>query len=160
MNRPTRGFPSILAALCLALALLSSTAVAGAADVHYTKESLPEFEAQLNGGQIQAATFNKRVRSLRLTLKNGDHKLVIYKAHESPALEAKLKAKHVAVAVLAKAQAEKEAKEKPVHHKTPLHRGWRGDRRDRDRGAACWSSTGVADGTEPRRRTPSALGAQ
>jgi hypothetical protein len=117
MKRPIRWFRSVLA-LCLGLALLSFPAIAGAAEaVHYTKESLPEFEAQLNGGQIQAATFNKRIRSLRLTLKNGDHKLVIYKAHESPALIAKLKAKHVAVGVLAKGQAEKEAKAKPVHHK-------------------------------------------
>lgn len=105
-------------ALCLALALLTSAAGAGAAeDVHYTKESLAEFETQLSGGQIQSATFNKRIRSLRLTLKNGDHKLVIYKAHGSPALMAKLQAKHVPFTVLAKAQAEKEAKEKPVHHK-------------------------------------------
>jgi predicted phage tail protein len=117
MNRPIRWFRGALA-LCLGLALLSGPAIAGAAEaVHYTKESLPEFEAQLNGGQIQAATFNKRVRSLRLTLKNGDHKLVAYKAHESPALTAKLQAKHVAISVLAKNQAEKEVKAKPVHHK-------------------------------------------
>jgi hypothetical protein len=118
MNGSTRGLRAVFGALCLALALLVPAAGAGAAeDVHYTKESLAEFESQLSGGQIRAASFNKRIRSMRLTLKNGDHKLVIYKAHQSPALIARLQAKHVPVTVLAKAQAEKEAKEKPVHHK-------------------------------------------
>lgn len=109
---------AMLATLCLGLALLVSAASAGAAeDVHYVKETLPQFEAQLSGHQIEVATFNKRIRTVRLTLKNGEHKLVIYKAKGSPELIAKLQARHVPVTILSKAAAEQEAKEKPRHHK-------------------------------------------
>jgi hypothetical protein len=117
MHTLTKRFTSISIALFLILALLSPGVGAVAAAVTYTKEKLPEFETQLSGGQIQAATFNKRIRSMRLTLKNGEHKLVIYEKKGSPALIAKLQAKHIPVTVLAKAEAEKEAKEKPKHHK-------------------------------------------
>jgi type IV secretory pathway VirJ component len=101
----------------LLLAALAPARASAAEDVHYTKETLPQFEQQLRSAQIQAATFNRRVRSMRLTLKNGEHVLVIYKAKQSPELISKLQAKRVPVTVLSKAAAEKEAKEKPVHHK-------------------------------------------
>ncbi len=104
-------------ALALLLGILAPAGAGAAEDVHYTKETLPQFEQQLRAAQIQAATFNRRVRSMRLTLKNGEHVLVIYKAKQSPELISKLEAKHVPVTVLSKAVAEKEAKEKPVHHK-------------------------------------------
>lgn len=120
MSRLARGPQSALA-LLLALVLSSAIlapAMAGAAEaVHYTKETLPQFEQQLSSGQIRVATFNRRVRSVRLTLKNGEHVLVVYKAKQSPELISKLKAKHVPVTVLSQTAAEKEAKEKPVHHK-------------------------------------------
>jgi hypothetical protein len=117
MHTLTKRFSSISIALFLTLALLAPGIDAVAANVTYTKEKLPEFETQLSGGQIQAATLNKRVRSMRLTLKNGEHKLVIYEKKGSPALIAKLQAKHIPVTILSKAEAEKEAKEKPKHHK-------------------------------------------
>jgi hypothetical protein len=98
--------------------LLTAAASAGAAEVvHYTKESTAEFEQQLSAGQIQTAVFNKKLRSIRLTLKNGDHVLATYLPRHSAPLEAKLRAKHVSVSVLNEALANKEAKEKPVHHK-------------------------------------------
>lgn len=118
MNRSIRGLRSIIAALCLTLALLTAAASAGAAEaVHYTKESLSQFEGQMNAGQIQTAVFNKKIGSIRLTLKNGEHLLVHYGKGAAPSLEAKLKEKHVAVTVLSQAAANKQAKEAPVHHK-------------------------------------------
>lgn len=118
MNRPTRGLLGTLMGLCVALALLTSAASAGAAEaVHYTKESMSEFERQLNAGEIQTAVFNKKIRSLRLTLKNGDHVLVHYPKRGSHPLEAKLTAKHASVSVLDEAAANKEAREQPKHHK-------------------------------------------
>ena|ERR1017187_10467791 len=118
MNRSIRGLWSTLAALCLTLALLTAAASAGAAEaVHYTKESLAAFERQMNTGQIQAAVFNRKVGSIRLPLKNGEHALVHYPKHDAPPLEAKLKAKHVAVTQLSEAAANKELKEAPKHHK-------------------------------------------
>jgi hypothetical protein len=84
--------------------------------VHYQKESLQEYEKQLAGGQIQAATFNKKVRSIHLTLKDGRHALVKYAKGQEPAYAAQLRAKGVPVTILQPAQAAKEAK-KPVKHK-------------------------------------------
>jgi hypothetical protein len=102
----------------MAFALLTAAASAVAAEaVHYTNESLAEFERQMNAGQIQAAVFNRKVRSIRLTLKNGEHALVHYPKRDAPPLEATLKAKHVAVSQLSEALANKELKAKPVHHK-------------------------------------------
>jgi ATP-dependent Zn protease len=118
MNKPTRGLLGTLTGLCVALALLTAAAGADAAEaVHYTNESLQEFERQLSGGQIKAATFNKKLRTIRLTLKNGEHLLVKYPKRHSAEEQARLKAKNVAVSVLSQAQANKEARERPKHHK-------------------------------------------
>jgi hypothetical protein len=118
MNRPTRGLPAALLALaiCLALPLLAPAANAAEGAVTYHHVSLAQFEAQLAGGRIHAATINKRVRSARLTLNNGQHMLVKYLPHQEPQFIAKLQAKGVAVTVLAPSQAIKQAK-KPVKHK-------------------------------------------
>jgi hypothetical protein len=118
MNRSIRRLWSALAALCLTVALLSVPASAGAAEaIHYTTESIGAFEQQMSSGQIQTAVFNRKVRSIRLMLKSGEHVLVHYTKGHAPALEATLKAKHVAVSRLSEALANKELKAKPVHHK-------------------------------------------
>jgi hypothetical protein len=119
MIGPTRAFLpriAIPALLCLALA---PAAPAGAAEgtVHYVKESLAEYEHQLSSGQITAATINRRVGSVRLTLKGGEHFLVHYGAHEEPKVAAALAAKSVPVTVLKPAEALREAKKVPVKHK-------------------------------------------
>jgi hypothetical protein len=106
----------VISALCLGLALPASSALA-AGSVTYTKESIPAYEAQLASGQITSATFNKRIRSLHLTLSNGQHVLVHYGPHEHEKLEAALRAKGVAVTIEGKTEATKEASSKPVHHK-------------------------------------------
>jgi hypothetical protein len=119
MNRQTRAFQGVFAVLCLALAVLAAPASVGAAEVvvHYTKESYPTFEAQLNGGQVSAVTFNKRIRSMRVTLKNGEHVLVVYPPHQAAAEIAKVEGKHVHVTVLTPTQAKKETPKVTAHHK-------------------------------------------
>jgi hypothetical protein len=121
MIRPTRPSPVIktflsLAAMSLGLLLAAAPSLAAETTVHYQKESLQEYEKQLAGGQIQAASFNKKVRSIHLTLKDGRHVLVKYGAGQEPTYVARLQAKGVPVTILAAAQAAKEAK-KPVKHK-------------------------------------------
>jgi hypothetical protein len=86
-----------LVALCVALALPAGVF---AATPTYKKESKQAYEAQLNKGEIASATFNKPVRSLRLTLKNGKHALYTYPKKGSAALEEALAAKGVPVTQL------------------------------------------------------------
>jgi hypothetical protein len=117
-----RASPAKKSALLLSLivlACLSAGAVSAAAEttIHFTKESLQAFEHQMAVSEIQAATFNKRVRSLHLTLKNGQHVLVHYGPGEQKKLQEELTAKSIPVTVLKPAQAQKEAAKTPVHHK-------------------------------------------
>jgi hypothetical protein len=124
MIRSTRRSPAIKIVLCLScisLALLLQAAPSLAAEgtptkVRYTRESLQEYERQLAGGQIQAATFNKKVRSIHLTLKDGRHMLLKYGARQEPKFAAQLRSKGVPVTILTPAQAAKEPK-KAVKHK-------------------------------------------
>jgi hypothetical protein len=119
MIGPTRAFlPRIAlpALLCLALALPAAMASA-AEGTHYVKESQAEYEQQLAGGQIAAAAINKRIGTVRLTLKNAQHFLVHYSAHQEPTIAAALAAKKVHVTVLKPAEQIAEAKKVPVHHK-------------------------------------------
>jgi hypothetical protein len=117
-TRPSAAIKTFLSLGCMSLGLLLAAAPSPAAEgpVHYQKETVQEYEKQLAGREIQAATFNKRVRSIHLTLKDGRHVLVRYAAHEEPKYAAQLRAKGVPVTILAPAQAAKEAK-KPVKHK-------------------------------------------
>jgi len=118
MISPRRESPSIgravrscLLALCLLAAF--AAAQAGAQEVvHYQRESFPAFEGQLNAGQIETATFNKKAHTLHLRLTDGRHVLVSYPSHEEPQLAAKLEAKGVVVHV-----AKKKKATKAVHHK-------------------------------------------
>ncbi len=124
MIRPIRAFKLSRIAVgiaCVAfLCALAGAATAGAEStttIVYTKESKPAYEAQLAGHQIQSATFNKKIRSLHLTLKNGTHVLYRYGAHEEKKIAAALKAGGVPVSVLTKSAATAEAAKKPVKHK-------------------------------------------
>jgi ATP-dependent Zn protease len=113
----TPGSRTALALLALALTLAGAPALAAEGTVKYEKESEAAFAQQLAKGEIQSASINKRLRTVRLTLKDGRHVLARYAAHEEPTVAKRLKAKHVPVTILGKAAAEKEAKKKPVHHK-------------------------------------------
>jgi hypothetical protein len=109
MRRLRRAPRIALAAGCLTLALAPAAAPAA---VHFQHESFPEFEKELAGGQIHAATFNKKAHTLHLSLNDGRHVLVSYPSHEEPQLAAKLQAKGVPVAVEKKKAKAKAA----VHH--------------------------------------------
>ncbi|MCW3030512.1 MAG: hypothetical protein JWM66_645 [Solirubrobacterales bacterium] len=119
MNRPIAAFTSLALALCLASAPLA--AVASAAEegtIVYTHESEAQFQAQLAAKKVKSVIVNKRLRTLRVTLVDGTHVLASYPKHQEPQTVQRLKADGVAVSVLAKASAEKQAKaKKPVHHK-------------------------------------------
>jgi hypothetical protein len=91
--------PAALLAVCVALAL-PAEGLAAAATPKYTKESKQAYESQLRKGEIAEATFNKFVRSLRLTLKDGKHVLYSYPAKGGPQIEGELKAKGVTVKAL------------------------------------------------------------
>ncbi len=118
MNRPTRALTSVVLAVCVALSLLAPAAIAAESTITYQHESEGAFAQQLAAKQIQSAIVNKRLRTLRLTLKDGRHVLAKYPKHQEPVMVAKLKARGVTVTVLAKSDAEKEAKtKKPTHHK-------------------------------------------
>ena len=102
----------------MCLAGISLMFAAGATALAPTpRESQTTYEQQLAGGQIQAVTINKRLRTLHLTLKSGRHVIATYAPHEEPQQAAKIKAKGVAVTVETPAEAELELKSKPVHHK-------------------------------------------
>jgi hypothetical protein len=121
MIRPSRRSPAVKTFLCLAciglgLLLAAAPSLAAEPTVHYQKESLQEYEKQLAGGQILTAAFNKKVRSIHLTLKDGRHVLVKYGAGQEPTYLAQLRAKGISVTILQPAQATKAAK-KPVKHK-------------------------------------------
>jgi hypothetical protein len=122
MIRSTRPSPAVKIALslvCLALAVVLQAAPSLAAEgaVHFQKESFQEYEKQLAAAQIAEATFNKRVRSIHVTLKDGRHMLVHYAKGEEPKLLAQLQAKGIPVTIEKPAQAAAEAKKIPVHHK-------------------------------------------
>jgi hypothetical protein len=115
-----RGIASVAAALCLAAAgpLASVASAAEETPIVYAPESEATFAQQLAAKQIESVIVNKRLRSLRVTLKDGSHVLVKYPKHQEPATVAKIQAKGVTVTVLSTKEAEKQAgKDKAHHHK-------------------------------------------
>jgi hypothetical protein len=92
-----------VALLCVTcLCLIAGTGVAAAkkgseAGIHFTTESTQAYEQQLASGQIQAAKFNTKARSMHLTLADGRHMLVKYPPHGESKLVAELKAHGVSV---------------------------------------------------------------
>jgi ATP-dependent Zn protease len=112
-----RATPLLLTLSSLALILLALAASGAHGAVAYQDESFPEFESQLKAGQIHEATINKRLRTVRLTLKDGRYVRAKYAPHEEPHVLRELKEHHVAVSVLSTAQAKKEQGKRPVKHK-------------------------------------------
>ncbi len=104
-------------AALLVCTLLLLPVAAAATPPAYQPESLATYEQQLAGGQIASVTVNKRLRSLRVTLKDGRYVLAKYKPKGEPEAVASLQAKHVPVTVLLPAQAKAEVPKKAVHHK-------------------------------------------
>jgi hypothetical protein len=112
------GCAALLASLCLLVAAPAAVA-AEETPVKYIHWSKAEYEKGLAAGEITAATFNRRARSVHLTLKNGQKALIKYGKGEEPAYAAQLAAHHIPVTVLkpAAAQAEFKKEPHPVHHK-------------------------------------------
>lgn len=117
MNRLTRALAGLALAACLGLGLLAPGALAAEAKTDYAHESEAAFEQQLASKQIRSAVVNKRLRTVRVTLKDGTHVLGRYPKHQAPQTIARLQAQGATVTVLAKKQAEQEAGKKPKHHK-------------------------------------------
>ena len=118
MSAPTRmRVLMTLAVLCLALSAGTSGAFAAEATAKYTDESKQAYEQQLAAGEIAEAVFNKRIRSVHLILKNGQHFRYLYAAKGEPAIRAALTAKHVPVTILSPEAAKKEAGKAPAKHK-------------------------------------------
>jgi hypothetical protein len=112
---PTRKIAFLLACLSCALLIPAGLAAGAEATVTYQHESLLEYEKQLAAGKIQAASINKVVRSLRLTLKDGSHVLAKYSKGEEPKVKHAMQAKGVPVTILSHSVAAKEAKKSPKH---------------------------------------------
>jgi len=124
MNRPVRAslttILSLLAAALACAAMLSPAAASAettTTTVHYVKETQQDYERQLAAREIKEAVFNKRIRSLHLILKNGQHVLFIYPPKHEPQLSAQLKQHGITVTVLTPTEAKKEAGKPAVHHK-------------------------------------------
>jgi hypothetical protein len=123
MIRTTKMSLTSRIALCLALLAclsLASAALASGAEsttIKYAPESFATYQQQLAAGKIKAVTINKRVRSLRLTLKDGSYHLAKYNPHEEPKIASDLQAKGVEVTVLQPTEAAKEVKKASVKHK-------------------------------------------
>jgi hypothetical protein len=101
MNRVTTAPTGIKIAVllaCLACAApISAASAAGiTAGIHFTPESIAAYEHQLASGQIRAATFNTKVRSVHLTLADGKHVLFHYAPHGEAGVLSALKAKGIA----------------------------------------------------------------
>jgi hypothetical protein len=107
----------VLLSLALALSALLAAGAGAAQAVVYQKETLTAYEEQLKSGQIKEATVNKRVRSIRLTLKDGSYAVAKYAPHEEPKVLAELRRRHVPVSVLSPEAAKARASKAPVHHK-------------------------------------------
>jgi len=116
MKRPAAPPSSAIAVLACLFACALLAAPAGAAAT-YQKESESEFRQQLAAGQIREATINKRIRTVRVVLRDGSRKLARYAPKQEPRVRAELKAKHVKVSVLTSEQAKAEVAKGHVHHK-------------------------------------------
>jgi hypothetical protein len=84
MKRSSRRPGPVLAAVCLALSAAVLAPPAGAATVHFEKESLQAYEVQLHHGQVHALTFHPGATTghLHISLNNGGHMTVEYPVSE------------------------------------------------------------------------------
>jgi ATP-dependent Zn protease len=109
---------ALIVAASLALSGLAAVALAAEGTIVYTHESEADFAKQLAAKQVKSVEINKRLRSMRVTLADGRHVLARYPKKQETQTAARLQAHGVAVTVLAKSDAEKEANaKKPAKHK-------------------------------------------
>jgi hypothetical protein len=106
----------MLAAVCAALAMVVLAVPAGAATVvHFQKEGVQAYEAQLRKGEVHALTFHPGTTTghLHVSMNNGTHFTVAYASSEQGKLVAQAQADHARVQV-ATVQVKKAA---PAKHK-------------------------------------------
>jgi ATP-dependent Zn protease len=108
---------AFLVCASLTPAALAAKAAPTTTQIAYQPESYAEFEKKLAAGQVQSVTINKRLRSLRITLKDGRYVLAKYKPKEETKVAAVLTGDHVPVVVLSSTAALAEVTAKPAHHK-------------------------------------------
>jgi hypothetical protein len=95
---------AVLAAVCALLAAAVVAVPAGAATViHFQKESVGAYEAQLHHGEVHALTFHPGATTghLHISLNNGQHMTVAYASTEQGKLVAQAQADHARVQVAA-----------------------------------------------------------
>jgi hypothetical protein len=116
MNRSSRRLNVVLAAVCLALAATVLAVPAGAAAIHFEKESLRAYEGQLHHGEVHAVTFHPGATTghLHISLNNGGHMTVSYAASEQAKLVAQAQAANARVKV---GTVKAKKKTAPVKHK-------------------------------------------
>ncbi len=101
MNRSSRRPNIVLAALCPALLALALAAPAGAAAIHFEKETLHAYEGQLHKGEVHAVTFHPGTGTghMHISLNNGGHMTVEYPASQQAKLVAAAQAANTPVKV-------------------------------------------------------------
>ena len=97
-----------LAMLLLPALLVGAPRARAEGTVDYTKEDLSQYEDQLNGDQVRSVAVNKGTRSLRVTLKNGQHVFAKYGKKEGPNYYAAIRARHVPITFLSPGAAKAE----------------------------------------------------
>lgn len=86
---------------CALLAAVVLAVPAGAATVHFQKESQTAYEGQLRHGQVHAVAFHPAAGTghLHISLNNGAHMTVAYAAAEQSKLVAQAHAAHASVRI-------------------------------------------------------------
>jgi hypothetical protein len=121
MNRSSRRPNAALAAVCVALLAAVLAVPAGAATVHFQKESLRAYQGQLHHGEVHALTFHPASGTghIHISLNDGRHMTVTYASGEQAKLVAQAQAANTRVTV-ATVKAKKAA---PVKHKLRYYVG-------------------------------------
>ncbi len=101
MNRSSRRVDAGLAAVCLALTAMVLAVPAGAAAVHFEKESLQAYEGQLHHGAVHAVTFHPGTSTghLHISLNNGGHMTVTYASSQQTKLVAQARTANARVKI-------------------------------------------------------------
>ena len=113
----TRAALALLLALGLAFCGVFGGVAPAAGASARAYESEADFAKQLAGREVKSVVINKRLRSMRVTLADGRQVFARYPKKQEPQTASRLQARGVAVTVLSKQEAEKEAGPKKSHHK-------------------------------------------
>jgi hypothetical protein len=116
-NPPAVRLPRAMLVLSCAAAVLLGGAAQAAAEVKYHHESEQEWKSQVDSGQVARVEINRRVRSLRTTLKDGRYVLAHYPKGQTKQVKEELREKHVPVTVLTTKQSTATGEKHAVHHK-------------------------------------------